>query len=528
MGKYADLVKKLYKFPDGTPFTITPSQEKIFQCIVERKAPDGKHFVEIETTTQFGKSDIASMAILTAITHFPTKYSIVAPNDDKAHLIMGYLIDHIFDNYYIKRKFVLDKGESYESIRRHKSRDRVNFKLADGGLGEVFVISAQNKSTKNVVDALMGFGAPNVLLDESAVITDMHYDAIWRMVGGHTTKDYFFCELINPLRRNHAMRTHRDPDYHHIWVNWELAVKEGRYSLEWIEKTRRTIKPVNWRVFYEVLFPDENMMDADGWYQLIPDSLLESAFARNANGEPLTLTIPWGHDTHIGWDIADSGLNKTAGVLRNSRFARIIYLEHTPNQMAIVPIIERKAEETGVPAERNRIDFVGIGKGLYSRLHELNFNIKGVNVGWTREKDEKPPNSIVIRTGPDPRKAKYGYKNLRAELCVRVYEWLRDGGQLEFNEGWYDLLRLRARIGSEKIIEVMSKRDMMAEGLESPDVADAFALTMEKDAKPATKKESAREEQERQTSQHARQTGYKAKSEFDIIKEEVDSFIGGY
>jgi hypothetical protein len=47
----------------------------------------------------------------------------------------------------------------------------------------------------------MGFGAPNLALDESALMDDDIYATAIRMVGG--TKGHFVVEIGNPFRRNH-------------------------------------------------------------------------------------------------------------------------------------------------------------------------------------------------------------------------------------------------------------------------------------------------------------------------------------
>jgi len=53
---------------------------------------------------------------------------VVAGNEIKAQIIMNAVIKHIFDNEYTKGRFILDKGESEEKIRRFRNKKRINFK----------------------------------------------------------------------------------------------------------------------------------------------------------------------------------------------------------------------------------------------------------------------------------------------------------------------------------------------------------------------------------------------------------------
>jgi hypothetical protein len=71
---------------------------------------------------------------------------------------MSYLIEHIFDNEYSKAKLEYDKGESLDRLRRERSKSRITFKHSDGSLGEVFILSADNRNRQGAGDALMGFG----------------------------------------------------------------------------------------------------------------------------------------------------------------------------------------------------------------------------------------------------------------------------------------------------------------------------------------------------------------------------------
>lgn len=156
-----ELVRSRYRNEEGNPFEMTPGQNYIFDCIFYRLHPRN----QAVTYTQFGKSEICGQAVLSRITTLPEMWAIVAPSNKKAGIIMGYIIGHIFDNEATKAMFQIGKEESLERIRRERRKDKLTFSLGDGEIGGVFIISSEGRRTKDVIDALMGFGAKNIILD---------------------------------------------------------------------------------------------------------------------------------------------------------------------------------------------------------------------------------------------------------------------------------------------------------------------------------------------------------------------------
>jgi len=101
---------------------------------------------------------VTALAVLARVTTFPEKWCIVAGREKQAKIIMGYMIDHIFDNPYMKGKFEVSRDESEERIRRERSRTRLTFRQPDGALGEVYVLSADSRNKQTAGDSVMGFG----------------------------------------------------------------------------------------------------------------------------------------------------------------------------------------------------------------------------------------------------------------------------------------------------------------------------------------------------------------------------------
>src|SRR6056297_2262316 len=114
---------KIFKV-NQKPLIITPTQENIMEIIAERKH---KRVITI-LPTQYGKSLIVALAVLLRVVSLPEKWIIAAPSDKKAKIIMGYLIDHLFDSPIFYTQLEIDNSERFERIKRERSKNRLTFK----------------------------------------------------------------------------------------------------------------------------------------------------------------------------------------------------------------------------------------------------------------------------------------------------------------------------------------------------------------------------------------------------------------
>lgn len=442
-----EAIKKLcasrYKNYKNEPFELTDGQAEIFECIVKRKYPR----IHTLTYSQYGKSDVVSMAILTRITTFAEKWAIVAPSNKKARIIMSYLIGHIFDNEYTSALFEIEKGESVDRIKRERSKDRITFKLPDGQISEVFILSSEGKRTKDLLDALMGMGAPNVIIDESSLIDDVQYVGILRMLGGH--KDNFLFEIGNAMRRNHFFKDSLNPRYHHINIGCYRGLKEGRISQDFIDEMRA--KPM-FSMLYENKFPAQDAVDSSGYAPLYLDTELQGKI-RNE--------IDLFGDLRMGCDVAGEGSNYSVITLRGRNGAYVLYREHNPDTMNFVSVIIDQYRKT--QPKRIYIDKVGIGKPVYDRLRELpEMYVNGECI-------------VVGVMAGEQADDKENFFNKRAEMFWRQREWLQTA-ELE-GQDWLDLLDIRYKVQSDRKIKIKSKDEMISDGVYSPDVADSLSLT---------------------------------------------------
>jgi hypothetical protein len=433
-----DIVKGLYKNDKGEPFELTDGQAGIFDLIYSKK----HHRNHINTFTRYGKSEVVSMAVLTRVSTFPEKWAIVAGTADKARIIMANIIKHIFDNDYTRKRFVIDKGESEENIRRYKNKDRINFKLDNGLLGEVFITSAEGA---------MGFGASNVVEDEAALVSDNFHSYVMRMLGDQP--ENFLCKIGNPFDSKHFRASEKDPKYNHIKIDWRQGIAEGRLTEEYVEEMRHQ---ANFGILYECEFPPEDVMDEHGWVQLLSKDDIDRAMVEPDSIQGFGIT-------KSGADIAGGGKNFSVIVNRWTNMAQIVYKSNERDTMKIAEMVIDNMDAFNIDPRDTYGDIVGIGRGLCDIVRRVKPMFNGINFATT------------ARDHPEL------YMNLRSQCYWKLREWILAGGKLVKNNAWYQLSNIyyRTKIDGTRggKIQIMSKEEMLKRGIESPDECDALALT---------------------------------------------------
>jgi len=166
--------------------------------------------------TRFGKSLTVALAVLTRCLTYPEKWAIVAPSQTKARIIMGYIIDHIFDNQLAETSLEIDRTDgSIRRLQQERSKNRLTFNLGNKNgkpiKSEIFIVSADSRNKQNAGESIMGLGASNVILDEAALVDDQIESKVFRMLGD--SMENFYMKIGNPFRRNHFLKSHLDPKY---------------------------------------------------------------------------------------------------------------------------------------------------------------------------------------------------------------------------------------------------------------------------------------------------------------------------
>ena len=445
-----ELVKSLYKDDYGNPFILTAGQEEIFNSIFFKGGPDGQNRIHIKTYTQYGKSDVISMAVLTRAVTYPEKWALIAPSQAKAKIIMGYMIKHLFENEFMAERFKIKPGESIENVRRERSKNRLTFDIGNNQIGDVFILSAESKiKSEDVGNSLMGFGAPNVVMDEAALISDESDAKAMRMVGGFT--DFgtdFVVKVGNPFKRNHFLLAQRDPAYYKIDIDCKRGIKEKRLTQKFVDEMSE--KPF-YGVLYQNKFPRADDIDRKGWSQLILEDEIRKAMVKDDE------VIEHVGEKRIGNDIARGGANKTVWVLSSMNYKEIVGTSGQDNLIEIGSQGILYMEEYEVFPQNFFVDAIAVGGGVADSLFSEQKAIVAVNVG-------------VVSLQPGR------FTNLRAEAYWAFREWLKKGGRLSNDERWLELSDIKYKPDSRGRVRIMSKDEMIGQGIDSPDVADAAML----------------------------------------------------
>jgi len=167
-----------------------------------------------------------------------------------------------------------------------------------------------------------------------------------------------------------------------------------------------------------------------------------------------------------GLDVARFGSDKTALCIRKGR--KIIGKIETwrnKDTMQVAGIIKAKYDkvanyEPERPAEI-MVDSIGVGAGVVDRLREMGLPARGINVAESASVEAL-------------------YHRLRDELWFRAKEFFdgRDVTMEEDEDLIEELCSVKYEYTSLGKLKAESKDDMKKRGLASPDIADAFCLTL--------------------------------------------------
>lgn len=204
------------------------------------------------------------------------------------------------------------------------------------------------------------------------------------------------------------------------------------------ENQRKAYLEGNWDAFDEGL-------DEKGYTRLVSDRELQSVFVQSG--------IHTGYKV-LGVDPAAGGDN-SAIVLKSGNLQEVIFNQKMPNTMDLVSVIME--EYNRKKADMVVIDKTGVGQGVYDRLKDLGYNVRGVSFGEKSEDDM--------------------FVNLKAEWHWRERKWLLSGGRLIANTAWNEFEYVKYKNKDGKII-MQPKEELFREGLMSPNCVDAAILTM--------------------------------------------------
>ena len=290
-----------------------------------------------------------------------------------------------------------------------------------------------------------------VLYDEASAIDDV----IWEVTdGAMTTPDAMWIAFGNPTKN-----TGRFFDcfnkFRKIWRTFQIdsrnAKKANRRLLDmWVEMYGEDSDFVRVRV--RGVFPRA------GDLQFISSEDVRAAIERKAANQDRYGKV-------LGVDVARHGMDQSVLVLRQGRKVIKVKKLRVPDTMQLAAIIAEFINDNEPDAVF--IDATGIGWGVVDRLHQMGYTLAiGVQVGERAFHSER-------------------FYNRRAELWYAMREWIQDGGDLpDDRELETDLTGIQYGFDGKNRWVLETKEDMKERGLDSPDTADALALTFHSPVAP--------------------------------------------
>jgi len=427
--------------------TIVQGQKEIAECILNRQAPDGKRKVHVMAHTRYGKSIIvgASVAIRAAIKK--ERWAIVAPTKEQAQIIMDYVIFFSVNDPIISQLLKTDANViTEERLTQRRSRDHITF--LNGGEVRTF-------STKQT----MGFGAPNLVLDEAGLVEDSDEAKAFRMLGD-TPDDFFVIKIGNPFYNNHFKQAYLDDSYYHINIDAKRGLQEGRLSQAILDEQKQ--KP-NYEVLYNNQFPDQESRDKYGYLPLLTHRQIEQAQVDLDQIDELGVK-------KLGGDPADAGDNEAVIVTRSNNLARIRFTSLTTDSIQMASEIALFRDEV----EEMHVDKQGVGSGTVRTLQaakEVKRKIVPVDAGQRGKELQK-----ALPSGEDAS----DYLNLRAYMFWQVKKFIEGGGKLARSEKWKNLLAVKYKTTDGKL-SIIPKELLRKEYYNVHDlgVADALSFTFD-------------------------------------------------
>jgi hypothetical protein len=318
-------------------------------------------------------------------------------------------------------------------------------------------------ASKDKPEALAGVHGDYVmmLVDEASGVDN----AIFNIAEGALTNENYLVLLIsNPTRlTGYFYDTHNSDKKNWITFRFnseESPIVDADYVSRIIEK--HGIDSDEYRIRVKGLFPKVEGLDDKGYSFLISENILNNAFSNKISNQFLNIK-------RLGIDPSGEGSDFTRWVLRDNFFCKLVASEKTSSSKSIAQKTLTLIKEYNISADEIFVDNFGVGANVAVELALLNIKVNPVNVGDTAEDKER-------------------YINLRAEAYWRLREWIYAGGLIEKNDSFKELLNIKYRAELSGKLKIMSKLEMKKNGIDSPDVADAFMLTFVKELKFEEKK----------------------------------------
>ena len=285
-----------------------------------------------------------------------------------------------------------------------------------------------------------------VIFDEASAI----YDEIWTVTEGAMTDantEIIWCAFGNPTRNDGRFYDCFNR-YADVWETKQIDSRSVTISnkatlQQWVDAYGEDSDFVKVRV--RGVFPNA----ANN--QLIPKDMAQEARERRIEKKQYEFS-----PAIIGVDPAWTGQDILAVVIRQGNYSHVLKtMPKNENDMDVARLVAGYQDQYSASAVF--ID-MGYGTGIFSAGKDMGRkNWRLVQFGSKADKEE--------------------YANKRAEMWFEMKNWLKEGGCIDNDALAEELSSPEAFINRKGKHQLESKDDMKRRGVQSPNLADALALT---------------------------------------------------
>lgn len=422
------------KFVKGK--NITWQQHDLFIAVKEAIQGKAKKRISITSGHGTGKGAAFSMLILWYMyTRRDCQIACTAPNADQMHSVLW-------------KEVAIWKDLMPQKIKEKFEWTRDYIRFAERP--ETWFARARTARKENP-EALAGIHGEHVMIlaDEASGVPDPIFHTA---EGALTGEDYLMIMGSQPTRTSGYFY-----DAHHSdKENWQclefdseespLHTKDSDYISRIINKNG--VDSDEYAIRVKGKFPRSDIVDDKGYASLLSEVELKYTYDEKFNA-----------NCKLGIDPAGEGNDCTSWVVRDNFKAMIVAVEKISSPKSILQTTRMIMDKYNIKPEDVYLDSFGIGTNVAQEFAQSGLHVNCVNVG------DSPVNEKDL------------YLNRRAQMYWLLRNWIRQSGELFYHKGWKELLTIKYTREIKGRIQLMSKKTMKSLGYNSPNHADALALT---------------------------------------------------
>lgn len=434
---------RLAEFPNGPE----PWQREIL-LLLKAGLVDINKAIQLATASGHGvgKTALVAWIILWAISTKPDTRGVITANTETQLKTKTWAeLGKWYQMFLAKDYFSHTATAIFAKDSAHERTWRIDMVPWSERNTEAFA-GLHNKGRRILVVFDEASAIPDIIWETTeGALTDAETEIIWCVFGNPTRNTGRFRECFPGQRHSKEWRTKQVDSR-------EVSITNKKQINSWIEAYGEDSDFVRIRV--RGVFPRTGEMEF-----ISSEDVEKAATTEDVSTSPSDALV-------IGVDVARYGANETVIFFRKGRDARSI----PPIRLRGASVVQVATKVSEV-INTHRIDGVfvdggGVGGGVVDNLRALHIHCFDVQFG-------AKPESLGFVWGAEGEK----YANKRAEMWGSMRSWIKSGAIPYDADLKAQLVGPTYTYNLKNEILLEKKEDMMKRGLDSPDLADALALT---------------------------------------------------